>query len=106
MLKAAVLGATGNVGQIFIQMLSGHPWFEVSFVAASKKNVGRKYIEASNWRQPFPIPKEVCNLDILPLDPKFVKDADIIFEDVEELHKGLLNSNSFYCEICFKWFKP
>jgi len=36
-LKAAVLGATGNVGQIFVQLLNGHPWFKASAVAASEK---------------------------------------------------------------------
>ncbi len=40
MMKTAVLGATGSVGQIFIQLLSGHPWFEVSVVAASERSTG------------------------------------------------------------------
>ena len=43
MLKAAVLGATGNVGQIFVQLLEGHPWFETSVVAASERSKGRTY---------------------------------------------------------------
>jgi aspartate-semialdehyde dehydrogenase len=79
MLKAAVLGATGNVGQIFVQLLEGHPWFEVSVVAASERSEGRTYREASRWRQSTPIPEAVAELDVAPIDPQAVKDVDIVF---------------------------
>jgi len=79
MLKAAVLGATGNVGQIFVQLLEGHPWFEVTTVAASKRSKGRTYGEASRWRQSTPIPKAVTPMEVVDISPKAVKDVDIIF---------------------------
>jgi aspartate-semialdehyde dehydrogenase len=79
MLKAAVLGATGNVGQIFVQLLEGHPWFEVSVVAASERSEGRTYREASRWRQSTPIPEAVAEMDMVAIDPKAVKDVDIVF---------------------------
>jgi aspartate-semialdehyde dehydrogenase len=79
MLKAAVLGATGNVGQIFVQLLEGHPWFEVSVVAASERSEGRTYREASRWRQSTPIPEAVAEMDVVAIDPKAVKDVDIVF---------------------------
>ena len=79
MLKAAVLGATGNVGQIFVQLLEGHPWFEVTTVAASKRSKGRTYGEASRWRQSTPIPKAVAPMEVVDISPKAVKDVDIIF---------------------------
>jgi len=44
--KVAVLGATGLVGQKFIQLLNNHPWFEVVAVTASERNVGKRYGEA------------------------------------------------------------
>lgn len=79
MLKAAVLGATGNVGQIFVQLLNGHPWFRVSVVAASERSTGQTYSEASRWRQPTPIPENVADLDVLPIEPKAVEDVDVVF---------------------------
>jgi aspartate-semialdehyde dehydrogenase len=79
MLKAAVLGATGNVGQIFVQLLEGHPWFEVTTVAASERSKGRTYSEASRWRQSTPIPEAVAQMDVVDISPKAVKDVDIIF---------------------------
>jgi len=81
-MKAAVLGATGSVGQIFIQLLSGHPWFEVSVVAASEKSTGLTYAEAAKWRLSTPIPEGVSNLDVVDIEPKAVRkveDVDVVF---------------------------
>ena len=78
-MKAAVLGATGNVGQIFVQLLDGHPWFKVSVVAASERSAERKYSEASRWRQPTPIPEDVADLEVASIEPKAVKDIDVVF---------------------------
>jgi aspartate-semialdehyde dehydrogenase len=79
MLKAAVLGATGNVGQIFVQLLEGHPWFKTSVVAASERSKGRTYGEASRWRQSTPIPEDVAQMKVVDITPKAVKDVDIVF---------------------------
>ncbi len=79
MLKAAVLGATGNIGQIFVRLLNGHPWFKVSVVAASERSAGRTYSETSRWRQPTPIPEDVADLDVMPIEPKAVEDVDVVF---------------------------
>jgi len=82
MMKAAVLGATGSVGQIFIQLLSGHPWFEVSVVAASERSAGLKYSEAAKWKLTTPIPENVFDLDVVDIEPKAVRkieDVDVVF---------------------------
>ena len=79
MLKAAVLGATGNVGQIFVQLLDGHPWFEVTSVAASERSAGRTYGEVSRWRQSVPIPESVASMEVVDIDPSAVNDVDIVF---------------------------
>ena len=78
-MKAAVLGATGNVGQIFVQLLEGHPWFEVSTVAASERSSGRTYVEASRWRQSTPIPEAVSQMEVVDITPQAVRDVDIVF---------------------------
>jgi aspartate-semialdehyde dehydrogenase len=79
MLKAAVLGATGNVGQIFVQLLDGHPWFKTSVVAASERSKGRTYGEASRWRQSIPIPEAAAQMEVVDITPKAVNDVDIVF---------------------------
>ena len=48
----AVLGATGAVGQRFVQLLADHPWFEVAEVAASDRSAGKAYRDACPWRLP------------------------------------------------------
>ncbi|MCW4022853.1 MAG: aspartate-semialdehyde dehydrogenase [archaeon] len=79
MLKAAVLGATGNVGQIFVQLLENHPWFEVTTVAASERSAGKTYGEASRWRQSTPVPEAVAPMEVVDITPNEVKDVDIVF---------------------------
>ncbi len=49
-IPVAILGATGNVGQRFVQLLEGHPWFEVSELVASDRSAGKRYDEATDWR--------------------------------------------------------
>lgn len=49
MIEVGVLGATGAVGQKFIELLLPHPWFKITAVAASERSVGKKYREAANW---------------------------------------------------------
>ena len=48
-IRVGVLGATGAVGQRFVQMLQGHPWFELSVLCASQRNTGKRYADACNW---------------------------------------------------------
>ncbi len=55
-LKVGILGATGTVGQRMIQLLEGHPWFEVSAVAASDNSAGKNYAQATRWMLETPIP--------------------------------------------------
>ncbi len=78
-MKAAVLGATGMVGQLFIQLLDGHPWFQVAVVAASERSAGKKYNEVAKWKLSAPIPQSVRDLEVMDITPKAVKDVDIVF---------------------------
>ena len=49
-IPVGILGATGAVGQRFVQLLADHPWFEVAELAASDRSAGRPYREACTWR--------------------------------------------------------
>jgi aspartate-semialdehyde dehydrogenase len=58
-IEVGVLGATGMVGQQFISKLAGHPWFKVTWLAASERSEGKRYDAAAPWRLPVPAPDEV-----------------------------------------------
>src|SRR5437879_1725637 len=64
-----ILGATGVVGQRFIQMLERHPWFEVAWLAASDRSEGKSYAEAARWRLKTPIPAAVAAMRVSPAIP-------------------------------------
>ncbi|HDQ73809.1 MAG TPA: aspartate-semialdehyde dehydrogenase [Chloroflexi bacterium] len=68
-IPVGVLGATGTVGQRFIQLLADHPWFEVKAVAASDRSIGQRYAEACHWLLPTPIPVGVRDLLVQPIEP-------------------------------------
>jgi len=67
-IDVAILGATGAVGQRFIQLLDGHPWFRVAEVVASDRSAGKLYAEAARWVLTGNPPADVANLIVLPLD--------------------------------------
>ncbi len=64
-----ILGATGIVGQRFVQMLERHPWFEVSWLAASDRSEGKAYAEAVRWRMKTQIPARVAQMRVSPAVP-------------------------------------
>lgn len=63
-IPVGIIGATGTVGQRFIQLLENHPWFEVAWLAASDRSAGKSYAEAATWRLPTPIPAKVAKLTV------------------------------------------
>jgi len=64
-----ILGATGMVGQRFIQLLELHPWFEVAWLAASDRSSGRKYGDAARWRLDSPLPDRIARMTVSPAEP-------------------------------------
>jgi len=76
--SVCVLGATGMVGQKFVQLLENHPWFKVKSLAASERRIGRKYGSEVDWIVSSNIPEYAKDIEMVPLDPKQV-DADIVF---------------------------
>src|SRR6476646_11076152 len=68
-IPVGILGATGIVGQRFIQLLEHHPWFEVAWLAASDRSEGRTYADAARWRLKTPIPANVAGMIVSPAKP-------------------------------------
>jgi aspartate-semialdehyde dehydrogenase len=64
--KVAVLGATGTVGQRFISLLAGHPWFDLVALTGSDRSVGKRYGDAVHWLLPTDIPDGVADMTIEP----------------------------------------
>ena len=61
-IEVGILGATGMVGQQFINFLQGHPWFTVAWLGASERSAGKKYSEATTWRLDGEMPDSVSGL--------------------------------------------
>src|ERR1700746_633838 len=68
-IPVGILGATGIVGQRFIQLLEHHPWFEVAWLAASDRSEGREYADAARWKLRTPIPANVAKMKVSPASP-------------------------------------
>ncbi|OXS57224.1 aspartate-semialdehyde dehydrogenase [Cohnella sp. CIP 111063] len=66
-LKVGIVGGTGMVGQRFVQLLDGHPWFEVTTIAASASSAGKTYEQSvqNRWKLSTPIPDAVKNIVVL-----------------------------------------
>lgn len=76
-----ILGATGMVGQRFIQLLENHPWFEVAWLAASDRSSGKTYGEAAKWRLDTPLPERIARMTVSPAEPEGA--PKIIFASVD-----------------------
>ena len=63
--KVAILGATGAVGQRFIELLQGHPWFDIAVLAASERSAGKKFREACKWRLESEMPKGIGEMPVV-----------------------------------------
>ena len=78
--RVGILGATGMVGQRFIQLLVDHPQFEVTAVAASDRSQGKAYGEACTWRLSGEMPAAARSLPVQPPAPPL--DCDLVFSSL------------------------
>ncbi len=65
-IQVGILGATGMVGQNYVVLLENHPWFELSFLAASERSAGKTYGEgvSTRWRMESPLPEKTGKLPV------------------------------------------
>lgn len=75
--RVGILGATGTVGQRFVQLLQGHPQFEITALAASDRSAGKPYAQACAWKLPGTIPESVRDIAVQPIEPPL--DCDLVF---------------------------
>lgn len=67
-IEVGILGATGMVGQHFAALLADHPWFRVTYLAASERSAGKRYGDLP-WRLSHPLPGETAKLSVNELKP-------------------------------------
>ena len=67
--QIGILGATGMVGQRFIQLLENHPWFEVAWLAASDRSSGKQYRDAVKWKLDTALPERIAQMIVSPAVP-------------------------------------
>ena len=83
--KVAILGATGAVGQRYIQLLNRHPWFKIEVLAASERSSGKKYKDACNWFMESDLQKEIADMTVADANVEAVEkagDVDLIFSSL------------------------
>ncbi|MCW4006893.1 MAG: aspartate-semialdehyde dehydrogenase [Candidatus Bathyarchaeota archaeon] len=83
--KVAILGATGAIGQRYIQLLQEHPWFEISVLAASERSAGKKYKDACNWTMESELPQEISDMTVADASVDSVEatgNVDLVFSSL------------------------
>ncbi len=78
--RAAIIGATGMVGQRFSLLLANHPWFEVTALAASPASAGKKYRDAvaGRWAMTSPIPEKFADMTVFDAEADIEKIAGMV----------------------------
>jgi len=84
--RVGILGATGAVGQTFVELLDGHPLFEITAVAASARSAGKTYREAANWIGGNEMPERVAEMKVQACEP-FI-DCDFVFSGLDATVAG------------------
>jgi len=90
--KVGILGATGTVGQRFIQLLENHPWFEVGDIAASDRSQGKLYAEVCQWKISGQMPEYIRQFSVKECVPNL---------DCELVLSGLPSSIAGEVETAF-----
>jgi len=81
-LRVGILGATGAVGQKFVKLLDGHPWFDVTALAASERSAGKPYHLAAHWLEDTPIPPKTAQIIVQNAETDLL-DCDFVFSGLD-----------------------
>ena len=89
-IKVGILGATGTVGQRFIQLLENHPWFEVGDIAASDRSQGKPYHQACFWKISGPMPQYIRDFVVKDCIPEL--NCSLVFSGLPSSVAGEVES--------------
>ncbi len=76
-IPVGILGATGTVGQRFVQLLVDHPWFEIAAITGSPRTIGRPYGEGVNWKLEGDPPEQIARMIVEATEPTL--DVKVVF---------------------------
>ena len=79
-IRVGILGATGAVGQRFVQLLAEHPWFEIAALAASERSAGQTFSQTCHWTMLGDMPDQVRDMVVQPTEPPL--DCDLVYAAV------------------------
>jgi aspartate-semialdehyde dehydrogenase len=85
-IPVAVLGATGSVGQRFVQLLERHPWFRLHEVVASQRSAGKAYADAADWRLDTLLPAGAGGLEVKALGAEL--ESRLVFSGLDSSVAG------------------
>lgn len=80
-IPVAILGATGMVGQKFVELLAYHPWFEIIALTASERSQGKSYDTAMQWMMPTPLSPDCAKMIVQPCHPNLA--CKIVFSGLD-----------------------
>ncbi len=85
-ISVGILGATGMVGQKFVELLSSHPWFEIVALAASDRSAGKRYGEAMQWLMPTTLSQKIADMPVVTCQPTLP--CDLVFSGLDSKVAG------------------
>ena len=95
-IKVGIVGATGAVGQRFISLLQGHPWFEVALLGASPRSAGKPYGAAAKWQMTQDLPADIASMKVVSCAPDAIadwsSDVDMVFSALDASVAGDIES--------------
>lgn len=80
-IPVGILGATGMVGQKFVELLTDHPWFEIVALTGSERSQNKKYGEATRWMMNSSLSHQLANMEVLPCLPNLL--CPIVFSGLD-----------------------
>jgi len=104
-LRVGILGATGAVGQNYAVLLENHPWFDITYLAASPKSAGKPFAEAvkGKWFMDRDIPKSLVDLVVGDAGhpPAAFGKCDFVFSSYEGTKEEIQKTEMEYAKAGF-----
>lgn len=94
-IPVGILGATGMVGQRFVQLLEHHPQFEILALGASSRSAGQLYRDAcQHWKMDTLIPDRVAEMEVKPCEPQYFSACRLVFSGLDSSVAGEIGTFS------------
>lgn len=90
-IPVGILGATGMVGQKFVELLSSHPWFEIVALSASDRSVGKRYGDAMKWSMQGALPQKIADMPVVACLPNLP--CKVVFSGMDSSVAGEIEEN-------------